>query len=159
MAASQTHRSWTSIGLPMTALALMLGAAELAKRAGLLPVFVPGPVEVGTIMWDNPALVYTNVLPTLYKASAGYAIAAIVALCAGSIAVLTRQLYNPIYNLGVGLHSIPIIATAPLLALSLGNGPQVQIAIGRFTADRARARLGRAIGATIATTIDGPPAR
>ena len=40
-----------------------------------------------------------------------------------------RVLYGPIYNFGVTIHSIPIIATAPLLALWLGTGPQVQIAI------------------------------
>src|SRR6202030_2868631 len=34
-----------------------------------------------------------------------------------------------IYNVGGMLNSIPIIATAPLLALWLGTGPQVQIAI------------------------------
>ena len=59
----------------------------------------------------------------------GYAISAVVAVAAASIAVLVRVLYAPIYNLGVMLHAIPIIATAPLLALWLGTGPQVQIAI------------------------------
>ena len=129
MSARTAQRRWSSLGLPLATLAILLASAEFAKRMGMLPVFVPGPVEVGMLVWSNPALVVSNVLPTLYKASAGYAIAAVVAVCAGSIAVLTRVLHNPIYNVGVGLHSIPIIATAPLLALSLGNGPQVQIAI------------------------------
>jgi NitT/TauT family transport system permease protein len=38
-------------------------------------------------------------------------------------------LHSSIYNFSVTLNSIPIIATAPLLALWLGTGPQVQIVI------------------------------
>lgn len=118
-----------SIGLPFLTLAALLLVAEIAKAASLLPVFVPSPSEVATIAWQNPALVIGNVLPTLAKASSGYAIAALITVTIGSIGVLIRVLYGPIYNLGVGLHAIPIIATAPLLALTLGNGPQVQITI------------------------------
>ena len=40
-----------------------------------------------------------------------------------------RALYGTVYNIGVTLHAIPIIATAPLVALWVGIGPQVQIAI------------------------------
>ena len=123
------RRMWHAVGLPLTTLAAILVIAELAKHAGLLPVFVPAPSEVGTVMRDNPATVYANVGPTLYKAVTGYMIAAVVSVLVASIAVLVRSLHGTIYNIGVGLHSIPIIATAPLLALWFGNGPQVQVAI------------------------------
>jgi ABC-type nitrate/sulfonate/bicarbonate transport system permease component len=129
MVSVHLQRTWHAVGLPLTTLAMMLAVAELAKHAGLLPVFVPAPSEVGAVVRDNPALVYANIGATLYKAAAGYAAAAVVAIAVASIAVLVRSLHGTIYNIGVGLHSIPIIATAPLLALWLGNGPQVQIAI------------------------------
>jgi NitT/TauT family transport system permease protein len=52
-----------------------------------------------------------------------------IAVTAGAVAVLVRTLHGSIYNFSVTLNSIPIIATAPLLALWLGTGPQVQIVI------------------------------
>ncbi len=115
--------------LPLASAGILLGAAELAQRAGLLPVFVPAPSQVVMEMYNNPRLVFGNLGPTAWKAAMGYGIAALIAVTAATIAVLVRTLYSSIYNFGLILHSIPIIATAPLLALWLGTGPQVQIAI------------------------------
>lgn len=129
MEKASTSRRLKSIALPLLTTVGLIVLAEISKHSGLLPVFVPAPSEVATIMWQSPALVTGNVLPTLSKAASGYAIAAILTLTLGSIGVLVPALYSPIYSLGVGLHAIPIIATAPLLALTLGNGPQVQIII------------------------------
>jgi ABC-type nitrate/sulfonate/bicarbonate transport system permease component len=80
-------------------------------------------------IWKTPRLVTANLAPTAWKAAAGYGIAATVAIAAASIAVSLRALYGPIYNISVMINSVPIIATAPLLALWLGTGTQVQIAI------------------------------
>jgi ABC-type nitrate/sulfonate/bicarbonate transport system permease component len=115
--------------LPIASLAILLVAMEAAKKAGGLPVFVPAPSQVAMMAWSNPTLITGNVVPTLVKALAGYGLAAVITLVLGSIGVIVRVLYGPIYNIGVSLHAIPIIATAPLLALSMGNGPQVQITI------------------------------
>ena len=114
---------------PLLTGAVLIGIAEAAKQANLLPVFVPAPSQVVMEAWKVPRLVTENLAPTAWKAAIGYSIAAVIAMTAGSIAVSLRALYGPIYNFGVVIHSIPIIATAPLLALWLGTGPQVQIAI------------------------------
>jgi NitT/TauT family transport system permease protein len=108
---------------------VLIGIAEAAKHAHLLPVFVPAPSQVVMEVWNTPRLVTGNLAPTAWKATVGYLIAAAVATIAASLAISVRALYGPIYNFGVIIHSIPIIATAPLLALWLGTGPQVQIAI------------------------------
>jgi NitT/TauT family transport system permease protein len=123
------HRALAAIWRPLASVAVLLLAAEAAKRAGLLPVFVPAPSQVAAEVIRDPRLVYGSLGPTAWKASAGYAISAVVAVAAASLAVLVRPLYASVYNLGVMLHAIPIIATAPLLALWLGTGPSVQIAI------------------------------
>ena len=120
---------FSAVARPLASLAVLVAAAEAAKWADLLPVFVPAPSQVAAEIIHDPRLVYGSLGPTAWKASAGYAISAVVAVAAASIAVLVRVLYAPVYNLGVMLHAIPIIATAPLLALWLGTGPQVQIAI------------------------------
>jgi len=114
---------------PLLTALFLLSAMEAAKYANLLPVFVPSPSQVVMEIWRTPRLVTENLAPTAWKASLGYVIAAATALIAGSVAVSIRALYGPIYNLGVMIHAVPIIATAPLLALWLGTGPQVQITI------------------------------
>jgi ABC-type nitrate/sulfonate/bicarbonate transport system permease component len=107
----------------------LLVGLELLKRGSLLPVFVPAPSQVFKEIISSPRLVTANLAPTAFKATVGYFIAMGVAVSAGSLAVLVRVLYTPIYNFSITLNSIPIIATAPLLALWLGTGPQVQIVI------------------------------
>lgn len=114
---------------PLLASAVLLGLLEAMKYVNLLPVFVPAPSQVLNEIVQSPRLVTANLAPTASKAIIGYFIAAGIAVVAGAIAVLVRALYGSIYNVGVTLHSIPIIATAPLLALWLGTGPQVQIVI------------------------------
>jgi ABC-type nitrate/sulfonate/bicarbonate transport system permease component len=129
----QMGRPWRfipgAIVRPLATIVALLLLAEFAKRFGLLPVFVPAPSEVATEVARRPELVWYNIGQTAWRASLGYAIAATVAVCAASIAVVVRALYGAIYNLGVTLQAIPIIATAPLLALWLGNGPQLQVVI------------------------------
>lgn len=126
---SSVQKVWLSTGLPLTTVVALLVLAELTKKAGLLPVFVPAPSQVALEVINNPSLTFGNLGATAYKAATGYGIAATVAVLAASIAVMIRPLYGAVYNFAVGLHAIPIIATAPLLALWLGVGPQVQITI------------------------------
>ena len=108
---------------------VLIALLEAAKRVHLLPVFVPAPSEVVMEIWKIAAAGHRQSRPDGVESAAGYAIAAAVAITAASIAVSLRALYGPIYNFSVMINSIPIIATAPLLALWLGTGPQVQIAI------------------------------
>jgi NitT/TauT family transport system permease protein len=124
-----SNRTWQASWRPLLTGVVLIGMAEAAKHANLLPVFVPSPSEVLLEIWNVPRLVTDNLAPTAWKATAGYFIAAAVAITAASVAVSLRALYGPIYNVGVMIHSVPIIATAPLLALWLGTGPQVQITI------------------------------
>jgi NitT/TauT family transport system permease protein len=126
---STLHKALRATWRPFATAIVLIGIIEAAKRAHLLPVFVPAPSEVLLEIWNGPRLVSANLAPTAWKAASGYFIAAIIATAAGSLAVSLRALYGTIYNVSVMINSVPIIATAPLLALWLGTGPQVQIAI------------------------------
>jgi NitT/TauT family transport system permease protein len=128
-ALAASHRMLLAGWRPLLTGVVLIGLAEAAKHTNLLPVFVPSPSEVVMEIWNSPRLLTENLAPTAWKAAMGYFIAAAIAMTAGSIAVSVRAFYGPIYNVGVMIHSVPIIATAPLLALWLGTGPQVQIAI------------------------------
>ena len=124
-AAGHLKRAWR----PLAALLIVAVAWEASQRLGLLPVYIPSPSQIFLNAVAKPALVYANIGPTLGRAAAGFAIAALVTLAAASIAALVRPLQGAIYNLGATLHSIPIIAMAPLLALWIGTGTSLHITI------------------------------
>jgi ABC-type nitrate/sulfonate/bicarbonate transport system permease component len=129
MTAARSMAALQASWRPLATGVILLGLLEAAKHGHLLPIFVPAPSEVFLEIWKSPRLVTANLAPTAWKAASGYFIAAVIAIAAASIAVSLRALYGSIYNIGVIIHSVPIIATAPLLALWLGTGPQVQITI------------------------------
>ena len=122
---STLQASWR----PLATAVILLAVMEAAKRANVLPIFVPAPSAVLLEIWNSPRLVVSNLAPTAWKAASGYFIAAVVAITAASLAVSLRALRGPIYNIGVMVNSVPIIATAPLLALWIGTGESLQITI------------------------------
>ena len=114
---------------PLATAVVLVAAAELLQRVGWLPVYIPAPSEVVADVVAKPSLISENLGPTVKRASAGYAISALCTLVAASLAVTVRPLYGFVYNFSVTMHSIPIIATAPLLALWIGTGESLQITI------------------------------
>jgi ABC-type nitrate/sulfonate/bicarbonate transport system permease component len=126
---SSLRRTFSAVWRPLLTTVVLLGLAEAMKYASLLPTFVPAPSQVIAEMIRSPRLVIDSLAPTAWKATLGFFIAMGIAVTAGAIAVLVRSLHGSIYNFSVTLNSIPIIATAPLLGLWLGTGPQVQIVI------------------------------
>ncbi len=115
--------------LPMAIVALLLAALEVLYRLGGLPVFIPAPSMLWAAFRADPSLLLLNMAPTLAKAAAGFAIAAVLALAGAGLAAVMVAAFAPIYNLGATLQSIPVIATTPLLATWLGTGPSTQIVI------------------------------
>jgi ABC-type nitrate/sulfonate/bicarbonate transport system permease component len=118
-------RLWKMLGLvvlPLAGVAAALLLVELAKRAGHLPATIPAPSQVWDALLANPRGIGLALADTATNAVTGYAVAAVAALGAGLAATLVAALRPPIYNVGVGLASIPLIATTPLLALWLGTG-------------------------------------
>lgn len=122
-----------AILLPLGSVVAVLGGVQLLYALGRLPVFLPAPSQIWADFWDNPGLLLGSMLPTLAKASAGFAIAAMLSLLAAGVAAMVAALHKPIYNFGVTLQSIPIIATTPLLALWIGTGPPTQIILAVLT--------------------------
>lgn len=96
MAAALRIRIFQASWRPVVTLVVLVALMELAKRAHLLPVFVPAPSDVVWEVWKAPRIVTDNLVPTAWKAAAGYGIAACVAIMAASIAVSLRAFYGPI---------------------------------------------------------------
>jgi ABC-type nitrate/sulfonate/bicarbonate transport system permease component len=116
-------KALSSVVLPAAGIAGTLLLIELAKRAGYLPVTVPAPSQVWGALLADPRGIGRALAETTMNAAMGYAVATFVASGAALVAVLVTPLRPPIYNIGVGLSAIPLIAATPLLALWLGNGP------------------------------------
>ena len=96
----------------------------------MLPVFVPAPSQIVDEVMERARRFSRPISGRRPgRRACGYAIAAAITVTAAAIAVSVRALYGTVYNIGVTLQAIPIIATAPLVALWFGTGPQVQIAI------------------------------
>jgi NitT/TauT family transport system permease protein len=114
---------------PLLALLLVLLLAEGLTARRALPVVIPAPSAVWADAMENPAVVTRHLTPTVVKAATGYAVAATIALAAAALSSLVLVLRAPIYNLGVGMHSVPLIATTPLLALWLGTGPTTHVLV------------------------------
>jgi NitT/TauT family transport system permease protein len=112
-----------SIVLPLAGLSALMLLLELAKHGGYLPVTLPAPSQVWGALLANPRGIGAALAETTMNAVRGYVVAIVVALGAAFIAAFVAALRPTIYNLGVGLSSIPLIAATPLLALWLGNGP------------------------------------
>ena len=112
-----------SIALPVAGIAAALLAIEILKRGGHLPVTIPAPSQVWGGLIANGAGIRSAVIETVMNAARGYAVACVVALGAAFIAAIIVPLRSPIYNFGVGLASVPLIAATPLLAMWLGSGP------------------------------------
>ena len=123
-------REWR---LPLFSAVLVLLLAEATQRAGLLPSVVPAPSLVLLQAWDNPALVSNNCLATLGTATAGYVVAMTVTFAASALAAMLYRLYGAVYNLGLTLHAIPVIAATPLLAILIGGGPPLRVLIAALS--------------------------
>ncbi|SNB77733.1 NitT/TauT family transport system permease protein [Arboricoccus pini] len=131
----RTGRSRDTLALifPSATAALLLLAAEVLQRLHALPVFIPAPSQLVVAIIARPGLVIQNVVPTAVKAAEGYLAAIMATFCAAALAALVSRLSGVVYNLGVILSAIPIIALAPLLALWLGTGPSLQIVIAALS--------------------------
>src|ERR1700736_5880957 len=82
------RKAWAASWRPLATMLVLLAAAELAQRAGMLPVFVPSPSQVIGEAARNPRLVYENIGQTAWRAAVGYSIAAAVAITAGGVCAM-----------------------------------------------------------------------
>lgn len=121
------------VAAPLATAAVVIAVAEILKRAGWMPVFIPAPSEVVGEALRTPALVTGNLFPSLRTAALGYLLAMVITLLAASLSTLVHQFKGPVYSIGVVINAVPIIATAPLLALWLGNGQDMQVVITALT--------------------------
>ncbi len=90
---------------------------------------VPSPTTIGKTLLMQSKLFWANAQPTLLEAAMGFAIGTTLALLIALLLVRWPALEESAYRLGVTLHSLPLVAIAPLLVLWLGSGYSPRVAI------------------------------
>ncbi|WP_213739088.1 ABC transporter permease subunit [Bradyrhizobium sp. dw_411] len=125
----QLSMTFTRVWRPAAVIITVLAATEILQRTGIGPVYIPAPSSVLEKAISSRAILLENLGPTAGRAGLGFLIAAVATFTAASLAAVFRPLYGVIYNTGAALHSLPIIATAPLLALWIGTGAQLQVTL------------------------------
>ncbi len=111
----------------------VIAALEIAARAGALPAFIPPPSALLQAIVHQPELLIVNGAATARTALAGYVVASCVAFLAAMCAVAVTATWQPLYNAGLVMQSIPLIAAAPLLATWMGGGMGLQITIAALS--------------------------
>ena len=132
--ADPVHRALIAAGPAVGVMVLLALAAEAAGRLGALPDLRPAAqrLAAGEIV-TRPGLLTVNALATARTALSGYALAAGVAALAATCAFGFTRSWGPLYNAGLVLQSIPLIAAAPLLATWMGGGPALQVTIAAMS--------------------------
>jgi NitT/TauT family transport system permease protein len=96
-----------------------------------IPEYIaPSPIAVANVFAEQGDLMLTNLWPTLFEALSGFLCGNFAAILIAVVFVHNNIVERAFYPLVVVLHTIPIVAIAPILVLLFGNGyaPKVMIA-------------------------------
>jgi len=108
---------------PLLTIVLALFAWELAERIAAAPhPAVPGPLAIGAAFATNQRVLLSNLQPTLVEASFGFVLGSVAGVSLAVILFAWRSAEAALFKLVVTIHSIPLLAVAPLLVIWLGVG-------------------------------------
>ena len=122
------------IGGKWPAIAAALGLIllwQLIVWAFSVPTYmVPSPVEVLKAFHASGATLLANFWPTIFEALLGFTCGNAVAILLAVCFVHSRTAERAFFPIAVFMHTIPVIAVAPILVLIFGNGfaPKIMIA-------------------------------
>lgn len=115
--------------MPAVALAGFAGLWESAVRVGVAPATIAAPSRVARAIVGQWYALWFHVEPTLLTATIGYLAALAIALLLGFLVHSVRQIETSVLTAGAVIDSIPIIAIAPILIISLGLSLSTRITI------------------------------
>jgi len=128
--AAARSAAWRRRLLPVGAAILLLVLWELAVVVfHVRPFIAPAPTAVAATLYDRFGLLMVNLVPTAIEAIAGFLIGNSAAILAATIFVHQRAAEEAFFPIAVMVHTIPVMAYAPILVLLLGNGMEAKVAI------------------------------
>jgi len=122
--------AWRRRLLPVAATLLLLVVWQLAVQLFRIPPFIaPAPTAVAAVLVDKIGLLLANLGPTAAEALIGFAIGNVTAILIATTFVYQRTVEEALFPIAVMVHTIPVMAYAPILVLLLGNGLAAKVAI------------------------------
>jgi len=101
--------------------AMLIGAWQLYATYGPLdPLLLPAPSEVTQSLWDDRALLWSNLLVTAREVAVGLLVAVVLALIIAVAVHLNDWLRRAVMPLVVASQAVPFLLLAPLLAAWFG---------------------------------------
>jgi NitT/TauT family transport system permease protein len=116
---------------PAIACVILLGAWELGCRLLSVPSYLlPAPSRIVAGAFQQPASVWLeNIWATVRVAFMGYAVAIVVSIPLAVALASSRLLSRTVYPLIVVVHSMPIVAIAPIIVVTLGASDLPRVVI------------------------------
>jgi len=94
------------------------------------PFIAPSPEVVAITFYQKFGMLMANLGPTALEALCGFLLGNTAAIAIATVFVHRKSVEQAFFPIAVLIHSIPVVATAPILVLLMGNGlaPKVSIA-------------------------------
>jgi NitT/TauT family transport system permease protein len=128
---AQRRESWRRRLLPVAgAAALLFVWWALVAIFHVRPFIAPSPEVVAITVYQKFGMLMANLGPTALEALCGFLFGNTAAIAIATVFVHRKSIEQAFFPIAVLVHSIPVVATAPILVLLLGNGlaPKVSIA-------------------------------
>jgi NitT/TauT family transport system permease protein len=129
--ASQHRERWRRRLLPTAGgAALLLVWWALVTVFQVRPFIAPPPLVVAITLYQKFDMLVANLMPTALEALCGFLLGNTIAIAIATVFVHRKTIEQAFFPIAVLIHAIPVVATAPILVLLLGNGlaPKVSIA-------------------------------
>jgi NitT/TauT family transport system permease protein len=129
--ASQHRERWRRRLLPTAGgAALLLVWWALVTVFQVRPFIAPSPLVVAITLYQKFDMLVANLMPTALEALCGFLLGNTIAIAIATVFVHRKTIEQAFFPIAVLIHAIPVVATAPILVLLLGNGlaPKVSIA-------------------------------
>lgn len=129
-AAAARLAAWRRRLLPLGAAILLLILWQFAVVVFRIPPYIaPTPTAVAATLFDKFGLLSANLAPTATEAMVGFLIGNSAAVLLATVFVHQRTAEEAFFPIAVMVHTIPVMAYAPILVLLLGNGMAAKVAI------------------------------
>lgn len=116
--------------LPSVAMVLLIVLWEVAVDVFSIPLYIiPAPSAIFTASLKSGGQIPFHTLITLYETFAGFALSIVIGVGLGIVIVSSRLLRDTFFPLLVIAQSVPKVAIAPVLLITLGYGELPKIII------------------------------
>ena len=127
--------SLADYGVPLTALAGLVGVWELICRTVRIPVWLlPAPSVIARDTWTWADRIPLHLGVTFYETVGGFAVSVLVGVPLAVAIVYSPVVRRILYPILLVVQSVPKVALAPLFLIWIGYGPRSNILIAAVVA-------------------------